>query len=73
MLEDSDMATLKVSGMKSPDCAATISEVVKTVDGVEVVNVNYATGEVTYGPTECVDPALIEEMIKEAGYEPDDN
>lgn len=69
------MATLKVAGMRSPDCAATISEVVKTVDGIEVVNVNYATGEITYGPTECVDQALIAEMIKEAGYstEPEEN
>lgn len=67
------MATLKVSGMRSPDCAATISNVVKTADGVEVVNVNYATGEVTYGPTECVDPELIAEMIKDAGYEPEEN
>ena len=69
------MATLKVAGMRSPDCAATISEVVKTVDGIEVVNVNYATGEITYGPTECVDPTMIAEMIKEAGYstEPEEN
>ncbi|MCT4626728.1 heavy metal-associated domain-containing protein [Halodesulfovibrio sp.] len=67
------MATVKVSGMKSPDCAATITDVVKTADGVEVVSVNYATGEVTYGPTECVDPAMVEEMLKEAGYEPEEN
>lgn len=67
------MATLKVSGMRSPDCAATISNVVKTADGVEVVSVNYATGEVTYGPTECVDPGIIAEMIKDAGYEPEEN
>ncbi|MCT4536084.1 heavy metal-associated domain-containing protein [Halodesulfovibrio sp.] len=67
------MATVKVSGMKSPDCAATITDVVKTADGVEVVSVNYATGEVTYGSTECVDPAMVEEMLKEAGYEPEEN
>lgn len=65
------MQRLKISNMKSPDCAATISNVVKTVDGVEVVNVNYATGEVTYGPSECVDPDMIEELIKEAGYLPE--
>lgn len=49
------MTTLKVSGMKSPDCAASISNVVKNVDGVEVVNVTYATVDVIYGLTECVE------------------
>ena len=63
------MQKLKISNMKSPDCAATISNVVKTANGVEVVNVNYATGEVTYGPTECVDQEMIRELIEQAGYE----
>ena len=63
------MKTLKVADMKTPDCAATISRVVETADGVEVVNVNYATGEVTYGPTECVDENMVKEMIHDAGYQ----
>ena len=62
------MKTLKVANTRTPDCLATVSEVVKTADGVEVVNVNYATGEVTYGPSECVDEALVKELIEEAGY-----
>jgi copper chaperone CopZ len=63
------MKKFKVRGMQSPDCAATVSQAVSTVDGVETVNVNLATGEVTYGPTACVDMSILKEAVEQAGYE----
>ncbi len=66
------MSKMRVRGMQSPDCAATVSKAVSTVDGVENVRVNLATGEVTYGPDSCVDPELLKEAVKNAGYSVED-
>jgi len=66
------MNKMKVKGMVSPDCMATVSKAVETVEGVENVNVNLATGEVTYGPAECVDISILREAVKDAGYEVED-
>lgn len=63
------MKKIRVRGMQTPDCAATVSKVVSTVNGVENVNVNLATGEVTYGPDACVDMSILKEAVEKAGYE----
>ena len=67
------MKTLQSVTAKQPDCAATVSRVVKTVDGAEVASVNYATGEVRYGVTECVDAAGVNELLEDAGYDLDES
>lgn len=66
------MKKMKVRGMQTPDCAATLTQTIETVDGVETVNVNLATGEITYGPAECVDYSILREKVVEAGYEVED-
>ncbi len=65
------MKKMKVRGMQTPDCAATVSTTVSTVEGVENVNVNLATGEVTYGPAACVDPTIVADAIEKAGFKVD--
>lgn len=63
------MKKLKVRGMQTPDCAASVTTTVSTVNGVESVNVNLATGEVTYGPAACVDESIVREAVQKAGFE----
>ncbi|ABB39172.1 heavy metal-binding domain-containing protein [Oleidesulfovibrio alaskensis G20] len=63
------MKKMKVRGMQTPDCAATLTKSIETVDGVEDVHINLATGEITYGPAECVDMSLVKEQVRKAGYE----
>lgn len=38
---------------QSPDCMASSSMTIETADGLEQVNWNMGTGEITYGPSAC--------------------
>jgi copper chaperone CopZ len=54
------------------DCTRMVDNVVNTVDGLESVHINLATGEITYGPTACIDEKLMEEAFAKEGYELED-
>jgi copper chaperone CopZ len=54
------------------DCTRMVDNVVNTVDGLESVHINLATGEITYGPTVCIDEQLMEEAFAKEGYELED-
>ncbi|MFI3272843.1 MAG: hypothetical protein R3Y11_12215 [Pseudomonadota bacterium] len=41
------------TGRQSPDCMASTSMTIETADGVEQVNWNMGTGEITYGASSC--------------------
>jgi len=62
---------LQVSGMSCATCAGTIEDAVGQRDGVETVDANYATDEVTveYDPA-AVSLGALCEAIESAGYEP---
>lgn len=62
------MKKYKVRGMQSPDCVATVSQSIRTATGEEQVNINLATGEITYDPNACVDPTILREAVEKAGY-----
>ena len=47
---------------------ATVSQSIRTATGEEQVNINLATGEITYGPNACVDPTILREAVEKAGY-----
>jgi len=60
--------TYRVEGMTCDHCVRTVSSEVGKVDGVQDVDVQLATGEVTVtGHT--LDDAAIRTAIEEAGYE----
>lgn len=63
------MKKIRLKGRVTPDCMATVTKAIETVDGVKHANINLATGEITYGPTECVDLQLIREAVDQTGYE----
>ncbi|SDQ05388.1 Cu+-exporting ATPase [Halopelagius longus] len=57
--------------MSCANCSKTVSEALRSLDGVEEANVNFATdeGTVTYDP-ERVTLADIYDAVEEAGYDP---
>ncbi len=62
------MKKLRIKNMQSlTDCSHTIN--LNTVDGLEQVHINMATGEITYGPDACVDMTLLRESLAEQGAE----
>jgi copper chaperone CopZ len=54
------------------DCTRMVDNVVNTVDGLESVHINLATGEITYGPTACIDETVMKEAFAKEGYELED-
>ncbi|HKL29065.1 MAG TPA: heavy metal translocating P-type ATPase [Natrialbaceae archaeon] len=60
-----------VGGMSCANCSSTVSEAVRSLDGVEEASVNYATDDasVTYDP-DRIGLAQIFEAIADSGYEP---
>ena len=63
------MGKMRIKGSVTPDCMATVTKAIETVDGVRQVNINMATGEITYGPTDCVDIGQIRDAVDKTGYE----
>lgn len=59
---------LTVKGMSCGHCQAAVTKAVQTVDGVENVTVDLATGRVTYSSAADND-AKVKESIENAGYE----
>jgi Cu+-exporting ATPase len=68
---ESRTTRLEIDGMSCANCAATISESLDELAGVEEVSVNYATdeGSVTYDPSAAT-LAEIYAAVEEAGYDP---
>ncbi|MFP8952807.1 heavy metal translocating P-type ATPase [Natrialbaceae archaeon A-arb3/5] len=65
-------SSLSISGMSCATCSGTVEDAVADLDGVESVDVNFATdeGTVEYDP-ETTSLAEIYAAIESAGYEPD--
>ncbi|WP_274520348.1 heavy metal translocating P-type ATPase [Natronobacterium lacisalsi] len=65
-------STIAISGMSCATCSGTVEESVGDLEGVEAVDVNFATdeGTVEYDPDE-VSLSEIYATIEDAGYEPD--
>jgi Cu+-exporting ATPase len=62
---------LQVSGMSCATCSGTIEDAVGARDGVESVDANFATDEVTLEyDTDAVSLGELCEVISDAGYEP---
>ena len=65
------MKELKVKGMSCMHCVGSVTKAVETVDGVENVTVDLATGRVTYsGPLDA--DGQIKTNIEKAGFEVED-
>ena len=60
--------TYTVTGMTCGHCAASVTEEISEIDGVENVDVVVETGAVTVTSTAPLDHAAVQAAVEEAGY-----
>ncbi len=65
----SQTSTYTVRGMTCAHCAASVSEEVGEIPGVESVEVVLETGALTMTSDESVDDAAVKAAVEEAGYQ----
>lgn len=65
----SNTQTWTVSGMTCGHCAASVTEVITEISGVENVDVVVETGAVTVTSAEPLDEAAVRAAVEEAGYQ----
>jgi copper chaperone CopZ len=58
-----------VTGMSCEHCVRAVTEEVRRIDGVADVSVDLATGTLTVTGPEPVDRAVVDEAVREAGYQ----
>jgi copper chaperone len=63
------MKSIKIKGMSCQHCVMAVTRALSAVDGVKDVKVDLKSGVATYAETKKVDPGIIAEAIKKAGYE----
>ncbi|MEO7555568.1 MAG: copper ion binding protein [Acidimicrobiales bacterium] len=61
--------TFTVSGMTCDHCVNAVRTEVGTLDGVEVVDVELATGKVTVNSDTELDMDAVRDAVEEAGYQ----
>jgi len=67
----SDTTQFRVLDFDCPTCASTVERALANVDGVQHVEVHYATGRVEIDFDDSVaDPATFEQTIENQGYTP---
>ncbi len=58
-----------VRGMSCNHCVMAVKKALTSIDGVNSVDVELATGQVTVNFTDAVDDAVVAEAIQDAGYQ----
>jgi copper chaperone len=63
------MKSIKIKGMSCQHCVMAASKALAALDGVKDVKVELKTGMATYEEVKAVDPNVVAEAVKKAGYE----
>jgi copper chaperone len=63
------MGSVKIKGLSCNHCVMAATKALKEIEGLEDISVNLEKAEATFKETKPVDPNLIKEKIKQAGYE----
>lgn len=63
------MPEIKVKGMSCGHCAAAVTKALNSLPGVSEVQVDLASGRVTFQSAGPVSPEEVARVIKAAGYE----
>lgn len=64
-----NIQTYTVQGMTCQHCVASVTEEVKEVTGVNEVNIELDTGRLSINSDQMIDDVLIQNAVKEAGYQ----
>ena len=65
----STTSTWTVTGMTCGHCAASVTEEITEIDGVEGVEVDVPTGQVTVTSAAPLGAAAVKAAVEEAGYQ----
>ena len=65
----STTSTWTVTGMTCGHCAASVTEEITEIDGVEGVEVDVPTGQVTVTSAAPLDAAAVKAAVEESGYQ----
>jgi copper chaperone CopZ len=65
---ESQPASYTVVGMTCSHCVASVMEEVQAIDGIREVEVDLATGGLTFGSDQPIPREAVETAVREAGY-----
>jgi copper chaperone len=63
------MKSIKIKGMSCQHCVMAATKALAALDGVKDVKVELKSGVATYEEVKAVDPKVVAEAVKKAGYE----
>ena len=63
------MKSIKIKGMSCQHCVMAATKALAALDGVKDVKVDLKSGVATYEEVKAVDPKVVAETIKKAGFE----
>lgn len=66
---DRAMRTVKIKGMSCQHCVNAITRALSEIDGLHGIEVDLASGEVSFEESNPVSPELLAEKVKKAGFE----
>ena len=67
-MSETQTQTWTVTGMTCGHCAASVTEEISELEGVDSVDVVVETGAVTVTSSAPLDPAAVQAAVEEAGY-----
>jgi len=63
------MRTIKIKGMSCQHCVKAVTKALSEIAGIKDVQVDLAKGEAAFDEAQPIDPELLRERIKKAGFE----
>lgn len=69
MVESTTTATYTVTGMTCQHCVASVTEEISELDGVQTVDVDLASGQVTVTSEAPLSEESVRAAVSEAGYQ----
>lgn len=63
------MKKITIRGMSCGHCVAAVTKALREIEGITDVTVDLERGEATFSETHPVDPGIVRERIKKAGYD----
>jgi copper chaperone len=63
------MKSIKIKGMSCQHCVMAATKALAALDGVKDVKIDLKSGVATYEEVKAVDPKVVAEAIKKAGFE----
>lgn len=63
------MKSIKIKGMSCQHCVMAVTKALSAIDGVKDIQIDLKSGVANYEETKQIDPKVIAEAVKKAGYE----